>query len=154
MGAGRHRLLGVSQQPASRVVSQDVALQVLDAWGRAVDLPTRLAYDAADPWAVTVTFSSSGAGEPVVWTVGRDLLLRGLTEPAGEGDVQLFPSVDEACRAAVVMELSSPGGRLVTQLRSADLYRFLARSIALVPLGAEVMDLDLLVDALVGGTDA
>ena len=87
--------------------------------------------------------------DPVTWAVARDLLLQGLTDPAGQGDVQLFPSVDETGRAAVVMELRSPDGSLVTQMRSSDLYRFLTRTLALVPLGTEQMDLDRLVEDLV-----
>ena len=147
------RLLSVTQQPISPTLSQDLVLQVLDAWGRTVDLTAEFGYDAADPWAVHITFrgSSGRSTEPVTWAVGRDLLLRGLTDPSGEGDVQLFPSVDEGGRAAVVMELRSPDGRLVTQMRSSDLYRFLSRTLAVVPLGTEAVDLDGLVAELVGG---
>lgn len=150
------RLLPVTQQPISRALSQELVLQVLDAWGRTVDLPAEFGYDPADPWAVWITFrgASGRSTEPVRWAVGRDLLLQGLTDPAGEGDVLLFPSVDENGRAAVVMELCSPDGRLVTQLRSSDLYRFLSRSVALVPIGTETVDLDLMVAALVGQSEA
>jgi hypothetical protein len=100
---------------------------------------------------VWITFRTTT--DPVRWAVGRDLLLRGLTDPAGEGDVQLFPSVDENGRAAVVMELCSPDGRLVTQMRTSDLYGFLSRTLAIVPLGAERIDLDLLVESLVGQSE-
>ena len=139
------------QQPTSPALSQDIILQVLDAWGRTVDLTASFGYDAGDPWAVWITFPSPG--DPVRWAVGRDLLLRGLTDPAGEGDIQLFPSVDENGRAAVVMELCSPNGRLVTQMRTSELHAFLSRTLMLVPLGAERIDLDLLVAALVGESE-
>jgi hypothetical protein len=142
----------VTQQPISRALSQELTLQVLDAWGRTVDLSASFEYDARDPWAVWIAFH--GTGEDVRWAVGRDLLLQGLTEPAGEGDVQLFPSVDEDGRAAVVMELCSPDGRLVTQLRTSELYAFLSRTLAIVPLGAETVDLDLLVETLIGRSEA
>lgn len=146
----------VTSQPASRTLSHDLVLQVLDAWGRTVDLPAEFGYDAADPWAVMITFrgASGRSTEPVRWAVGRDLLLRGLTDPAGEGDVLLFPSVDENGRAAVVMELCSPDGRLVTQLRSGDLYRFLSQTLMAVPLGTESIDLDELVASLTAGSEA
>jgi hypothetical protein len=146
------RLLDVTQQPISGALSQELTLQVLDAWGRTVDLTSSFGYDASDPWAVWITFS--GNGDAVRWAVGRDLLLRGLTDPAGEGDIQLFPSVDENGRAAVVMELCSPDGRLVTQMKTSELYAFLARTLAVVPLGAETIDLDLLVESLVGQSEA
>jgi hypothetical protein len=133
-------------QPMSRTLSQDLTLQCLDAWGRTVDLPASFGYDASDPWAVWITFQ--GPREQVRWAVGRDLLLQGLTDPAGEGDIQLWPSIDETGRAAVVMELCSPDGRLVTQLRTNELYRFLTRTLAVVPAGTESIDLDQLVAEL------
>jgi len=129
-------------------LSQDVALQCLDARGRSIDLPALLAYDERDPWAVEVTFGKPG--ETVRWLIGRDLLLQGMTDPAGEGDVMIWPSIDEYGRAAVVLELSSPHGRLVTQLPTRDLGSFLARTLTAVPQGSEQIDLDLLVEALTG----
>jgi hypothetical protein len=140
------RLNAVNQQPASRVLSAELTFQCLDTRGRSVDLPAAFGYDASDPWAVRITFGRPG--EQVTWVVGRDLLVRGLTDPAGEGDVQVWPSIDEYGRAAVVIEFRSPDGRLVTQLRTHDLYRFLARSQAIVPSGTESIDLDLLVEDL------
>lgn len=150
------RLLLVTQQPISRTISADLVLQVLDAWGRTVELPAEFGYDPADPWAVWITFrgASGRSTEPVRWAVGRDLLMSGMTDPAGEGDIQLFPSVDENGRAAVIMELCSPDGRLVTQMRTSDLYAFLVKTLMAVPLGTETVDLDLLVESLVGQSEA
>ena len=132
--------------PISRTVTQPVALQCLDARGRTVDLPAVLGYDPEDPWAVEVTFGPPS--DTVRWLVGRDLLLQGMTEPAGEGDVELWPRIDEYGCAAVVIELRSPYGRLVTQLPTRDLGSFLTRTLAAVPKGTESIDLDLLVDSL------
>lgn len=140
----------MTQQPISRALSQELTLQCLDAWGHGVDLPTSFAYDPADPWAVSITFRPNG--EEVTWVVARDLLLQGLTDPAGEGDVQLWPSIDDNGRAAVVLELCSPDGRLVTQLKTNELYRFLTRTLAAVPLGTESIDLDLMIESLTGGS--
>ena len=70
-------------------------------------------------------------------------------DPAGEGDIRVWPSIDERGSAAVVMELHSPDGRLVAQLETHALYRFLTRTLALVPAGIEPIDLDLLVESLV-----
>lgn len=136
----------MNQQPKAHTLSQELILQCLDARGRSVDLPASFGYDPADPWAVCITFR--GPKDEVCWLVARDLLVQGLTDPAGEGDIQLWPSIDEGGRAAVVMELHSPDGHLVTQLSTHDLYRFLTRTQALVPSGTEIIDLDLLVDAL------
>ena len=147
----------MTHQPISRAVTQDLTLRAFDARARTVHLRASFTYDAADPWAVWITFRGAagrGATEPVRWAVGRDLLLQGLTDPAGEGDIQLFPSVDENRRAIVVMELCSPDGRLVAQLRTSDLYRFLSRTLAVVPLGSEHVDIDRLVEALAGGSES
>ncbi|GAW49429.1 sporulation and cell division protein SsgA [Nocardioides sp. PD653] len=132
----------------SRALSQEVVLQCLDAYGRSLDLPASFGYDPSDPWAVWITFR--GPRDEVRWAVGRDLLLQGMTDPAGEGDIQLWPSIDENGRAAVVMELCSPDGRLVTQLLTNELYRFLTRTLAVVPLGTERIDLDQMVAAITG----
>ena len=136
----------------SRALSQELVLQCLDAWGRSLDLPASFGYDPSDPWAVWITFR--GPNDEVRWAVGRDLLLQGMTDPAGEGDVQLWPSIDENGRAAVIMELCSPDGRLVTQLRTNELYRFLTRTLAVVPLGTESIDLDELVAEITGRSEA
>ncbi|WP_242665201.1 MULTISPECIES: SsgA family sporulation/cell division regulator [unclassified Nocardioides] len=138
----------MTQQPMSRALSQEVVLQCLDAYGRSLDLPASFGYDPSDPWAVWITFR--GPRDEVRWAVGRDLLLQGMTDPAGEGDIQLWPSIDENGRAAVVMELCSPDGRLVTQLLTNELYRFLTRTLAVVPLGTERIDLDQMVAAITG----
>jgi hypothetical protein len=132
----------------SRALSQELVLQCLDAYGRSLDLPASFGYDPSDPWAVWITFR--GPRDDVRWAVGRDLLLQGMTDPAGEGDIQLWPSIDENGRAAVVMELCSPDGRLVTQLLTNELYRFLTRTLAAVPLGTEWIDLDQMVAAITG----
>lgn len=126
-------------------------MQCLDPRGRTIDLPAVFRYDAGDPWAVWMTFR--GGTDEVSWAVGRELLLRGLTDPAGDGDIRVWPSIDEDGRAAVVMELCSPSGRLVTQLSSNALHRFLTRTLAVVPLGTEAIDLDLMVALLIGRSD-
>jgi hypothetical protein len=140
------RLLLVTHQPISRTLTQPVALQCLDTRGRIIDIPAVLGYDPADPWAVEVTFGRPS--ETVRWLIGRDLLLQGMTEPVGEGDVQLSPSIDEYGGAAVVLDLCSPHGRLVTQMPTRDLGSFLARTLAVVPEGTESIDLDQLVEEL------
>ena len=136
----------MNSQPKAHVLSQELVLQCLDARGRTVDLPATFGYDPADPWAVCITFR--GPKDEVSWLVARELLIRGLTDPAGEGDIHLWPSIDDGGRAAVVMELRSPDGHLVTELRTHELYRFLTRTQAMVPSGTEVMDLDGLVEAI------
>ena len=66
-----------------------------------------------------------------------------------EDDLELAGEAENG-RAAVVMELCSPDGRLVTQLLTNELYRFLTRTLAVVPLGTESIDLDEMVAAITG----
>lgn len=76
----------------------------------------------------------------------------GLTDPAGRGDLHLWPSVDEDGRAVVVLEFRSPHGHLVAQAHSHEVYQFLTRTLAVVPACTEsaYMDLDALVADLLG----
>jgi hypothetical protein len=74
------------------------------------------------------------------------MLCRGLTDPVGQGDVQLWPSTDLAGSGVVVMDLWSTAGHVVGEVSTRELYRFLTRTLATVPLGSEHEHLD--VDAL------
>ena len=121
-------------------------LHCLDERGRSVDLPGALRYDVRDPWAVELAIGAPG--ELVRWLLGRDLLLEGRTDPVGDGDVQVSPSIDECGRAVVILELRSPSGRLIALLSTRRLSTFLDRTVAAVPPGSESMDLDELVAAI------
>jgi hypothetical protein len=138
----------MTQRPVSPTVTQDIALHCLDQLERPMSFMASFGYDPTDPYAVWLTFHIP-AGD-VRWVMARSLLVRGLTEPAGEGDIRLWPSIDEGGRAMVCLDFHSPEGRLVTEARTADLHRFLARTWTLVPAGdeAELVDLDLLVESL------
>lgn len=139
-------------QPTTPALSQDIILACVDPWGRQVEVATTLGYRESDPYAVTLTFHAGGAD--VEWVVARTLLLQGLAAPAGEGDVKVFPSIDDNARAVAVLDFSSPDGRLVTQASTYELQTFLARTFAVVPVGTESdhLDLDGLVADLLGTT--
>ncbi|WP_157417071.1 SsgA family sporulation/cell division regulator [Nocardioides sp. Iso805N] len=131
----------MTQQPTTPVLFQDITLACVDPWGRNVDVPTTLGFCSHDPYAVTMTFHSS-AGD-VDWVLARTLLLRGLAAPAGEGDVKVYPSIDDDARAVAVLDFSSPDGRLVAQASTHELQTFLSRTFAAVPIGTESDHLDL-----------
>ena len=82
-----------------------------------------------------------------MWTFGRDLLIRGMEAPAGEGDVHVSPAIGLSGRAMVSIELSSPDGHLVLLARAADIIDFIARSVAVVSPGTEsdFFDVDMLI---------
>jgi hypothetical protein len=132
----------------SRSVTQSVTMDCVDSAGQAMSLEAELGYSPADPYAVTATFRTSGGD--VVWTFARDLMIRGLTAPAGDGDVHVWPCLDNSGRAVVIIELNSPDGELLVQVPSQDLYGFVNRTLSVVPAGNEsdYLDLDLLITQL------
>ena len=140
----------MTQRPTTPALSQDITLVCVDPWGRQVEVPTTLGYRENDPYAVALTFHSV-TGD-VEWIVARTLLLQGLAAPTGEGDVKVFPSIDDDARAVAVLDFSSPDGRLVTQTSTHELQTFLARTFGVVPVGTESehLDLDRLVADLLG----
>ncbi len=142
----------VSQQPLSRVLSQELTLRCTDPRGRHHDLDAYFGYDPADPFAVTITFRTPRGN--VQWVIARDLLSIGLTDPAGHGDVRLWPSIDDDGRAVVVLDFNSPDGRMLVHAHTHEVYRFVTRTLAAVPAGTEHVDLDLLVDVLMGRSEA
>lgn len=105
-----------------------------------VPLQVALRYSAGDPYAVRAAFRGSDA--TVEWVFARELLLGGLSEPTGSGDVHVWPGrVDD--NEAVHISLSSPDGRAVLRGDASDLRGFLDRTLEMVPAGGEEMHLDL-----------
>ena len=140
----------MSRKPDVRALTQEMTLQCVDAKGRGVELLASFGYDPADPFAVWITFPS--AQGDIRWAMSREILLKGLTDPAGSGDLEVWPSIDHEGRAVVVLEFRSPAGRLIAQAHTHAVYRFLTRTLATVPLGTESerMDLDSMLDGLLG----
>jgi Streptomyces sporulation and cell division protein, SsgA len=139
-----------SDRRLAGVVEQDITMQCIDSLGRGHDLDTVFAYHRSDPFAVTITFVTHEGDLP--WTFSRDLLARGLSEPTGDGDVHVCPSIDRDGRAVVIVELSSPDGHLVTQAPSKDVRQFVTRALGLVPEGEESqhMPIDDMISQLLG----
>lgn len=133
---------------ASGTVHADIAMHSVDVLGTLHHLDATFGYDAADPFAVTVTFRT--AYGDVAWTFARDLLLEGIDTPAGDGDVHVWPSDDDDGRPVVVVELESDDGQLMAQAPRWAVRRFAARTLRCVPAGAEseLLDLDAVLDAL------
>jgi hypothetical protein len=101
----------------------------------AAPLVAELRYDAGDPYAVAMAFHRDA--QEVVWLFGRDLLLRGVSEPVGDGDVKVFPSVAPDGRALDVLELSAPAGQALVEARTRDVLEFLAATARVVWPGTE-----------------
>lgn len=135
----------MTQQPMSKVLARHLTMQCLDGAGGACPLDASLSYHPSDPYAVWITFHPI-TGD-VRWAMARSLLSEGLFGPAGEGDIQLWPSVDDDGRAVVMFEFCSPDGELIAHVASHELFDFLARTESLVPFGAETVNLD--VDSMI-----
>ncbi len=131
------------------VVTQLLTVRCL-APGPLRDLEVEFRYDAQDPFAVALSIP---VGDEVVrWELARSVLARGVTDPAGDGDICLWPHVTDEGRAVVVMNLCSERGELVGEVRTNQLYRFLTRTLAVVPMGTESewLDVDAVVEQLLG----
>lgn len=103
---------------------------------------SRWSYLAGDPYVVNLAFRAE-RGQWIEWSFARDLLAAGLLEPAGLGDVRVRPDLafeDEL----LVIELESPDGYAIVELRRADVERFLDATCEIVALGAEseLIDID------------
>ncbi|WP_410608411.1 SsgA family sporulation/cell division regulator [Amycolatopsis sp. lyj-109] len=114
------------------VIKAILVLEVRSTGGGATSLRADLGYDSREPYAVALTLHT-GRG-PVEWLVARDLLVDGLREPAGLGDVRVAPGADPA---VTVVELRSPSGHVVLDADTAELVDFLYRTCEALPRGQE-----------------
>ena len=111
----------------------------------AVPMPVRagMRYDVRDPYAVQVCFhtGSVGDGDVVEWTFARSLLTEGVAAPAGDGDVQVWPSTSGGL-PVVCLSLSSPSGKALFEVPLPELVGFLAQTYEAVPTGCESQHVD------------
>ncbi|MGN6252471.1 MAG: SsgA family sporulation/cell division regulator [Marmoricola sp.] len=100
-----------------------------------------LRYRAEDPYAVSMDFRSSRG--TVTWTFGRDLLAQGLHEPAGLGDVHVWPTIDDRGRPVVAIALKAPTGAVTVTAPRKPVASFVRRSLRVVPQGGESAHVDI-----------
>ncbi len=143
-----------SMNTAPVTVTQSVTLELIDATGAATPIDAELRYDARDPYAVTTVFMTGTS--QVRWTFGRELLTDGLYEPAGDGDVHVWPCLDSEGHAVVIIELCSPDGEALVQARTGDLCGFVERMSKAVAPGTESehVDIDAAIDAILAAEAA
>ena len=147
-------MMDYSMNTAPLTVTQSVQLELIDPSGTATPIEAELRYDATDPFAVTTVFMT-GHSE-VRWTFGRELLAEGLYEPAGDGDVHVWPCLDSRGHAVVIIELCSPDGEALVQARSGDLRSFVDRMSKVVKPGTEsdLVDVDAAITAIFAAENA
>ena len=125
----------MTTRPSS--VSSELQLRLVVPGAAALPVRADVDYDVTDPYAVSVAFhTGASGGEVVSWTFARQLLSDGVSVPAGEGDVQVWPSSGDS-GAVVCLSLSSPSGRALFEVPLGDLVEFLGRTYEAVPTGTE-----------------
>jgi hypothetical protein len=125
----------------STVIEQPVEARLVAAAPRMPSIPATLHYDRRDPFAVRMTFPAPATleGVEVCWTFARELLVCGMEDQAGHGDVRVRPYGYDR----TVLEFHAPEGTAVVHVRSGELRGFLERTTELVPLGLEHLHVDL-----------
>jgi hypothetical protein len=101
-----------------------------------------LRYDRDDPYAVHLSFRTPSGRDPIEWLFARSLAWEGLSHPAGDGDVRLWPARDDPT-GPVHIELCSPSGCAQFAVPRPVLTEFLERSHEVVPPGDEAGSIDL-----------
>ena len=121
-------------------VSTGLTLRLVLGGDADVHVPSTLVYDSRSPFAVTAVFHTSEGD--VTWVFSRDLLEDGLTGPAGEGDVAVWPSRSHD-RRVVCLSLASPSGSALLEADAADVVAFLDATFSVTPMGTEMSSIDL-----------
>ncbi len=122
-------------------ITRPLELELIDASGEATSVRADLTYDVTDPYAVAAGFTVTDS--TVRWVFARTLLATGVYEPAGEGDVHVWPCLNEHGQAVTVIELCSPDGQALLQAPSSDVCAFLTETERLIATGAESAHVDI-----------
>jgi hypothetical protein len=116
-------------------VSAELGLTLVVPERGSVPLVASLSYSADDPYAVRMAFHV-GTDEPVEWTFARELLATGLTRPAGDGDVHVWPA-PPARREVLNIALSSPFGQARFEASASATSGFLYLTYGIIAAGRE-----------------
>jgi hypothetical protein len=120
---------------SAAAVSAELGLSLVVPGHGAVPLMASLCYTARDPYAVRMAFHV-GAEDPVEWIFARDLLSAGLTAPAGEGDVKVWPAKEHSL-GVLNIALSSPFGHAHFEAPMSAMADFLKKTSRLIAPGRE-----------------
>jgi hypothetical protein len=133
-------------------VSADLSLGLVRPEHTIVPLMASLHYTRDDPYAVKMAFHV-GTGEPVEWTLARELLAAALHSREGIGDVQVWPSAASSDPEAggegaasghgiVNIAMTSPFGHAQFEAPASAIATFLSRTYQIVPDGQETDYID------------
>ncbi|MFF4340903.1 SsgA family sporulation/cell division regulator [Kitasatospora sp. NPDC001540] len=127
-----------------------LVVEVVLAPGLHVPVVARLRYRADEPYTVHLD-NHADLPEPVTWALSRDVLLAGLTRPAGLGDMSVTPGRGPD-RGHVLLSLHGEEASALLRVPAPALRAFLRRTECVVPVGCERdhVDLDALLRRLLG----
>ncbi|WP_050490833.1 MULTISPECIES: SsgA family sporulation/cell division regulator [Streptomyces] len=100
-----------------------------------------LRYDRDDPLAVDFTFHGP-TGALARWRFSRDLLLAGLDELVGQGEVMIWPSDEGPADSVLFLRLGLQERHALLAVRREPVHEWLAGTLAAVPLGDELAGTD------------
>ena len=129
--------------PRPVIVSSDIQLHLVVPGTTSLPIRAGLSYDAGDPYAVSVAFhtGSLASSDTVEWTFARQLLTDGVSAPAGEGDVRVWPTTADG-EPVICLSLSSPSGEALFEVPVPELVEFLTMTYVAVPTDAESQHVD------------
>lgn len=107
-----------------------------------VPVAGRFSYRSDRPFEVEVVFISRGR-TVATWLFARELLLNGLCDEAGEGDVRVWPFRGLNGQRRVHIELSTDENVCELSVRATELTAWLEQTAAIVPPGHEDRYLDM-----------
>ncbi len=118
------------------------------------EVPATLGYEVADPYAVRISFGDPFGADGISWLLARDLLRAGLDQPAGDGDVRLWPA--RTTGDVLFLHLRAPSGEALFELSRTAVAAFLRQTEQLVPVGSEAaaLQVDDALEALLSGGGA
>lgn len=116
-------------------VQAEVMMSFLVSEELSFRIPVELRYETGDPYAVRLTFHLPGDA-PVTWAFGRELLVDGVGEACGDGDVHIAPT-DPELLDEVLIRLQVGPDHALFRVGIPPLLAFLDRTDKLVPLGQE-----------------
>lgn len=130
------------------MTTEAVHVELVALYDGATPVRSRWSYRADHPFTVVAAFQTE-RDRWVEWVFSRELLVAGLTEPAGLGDVRFSPLEERGLRMLAV-EIESPEGYALLEVDHEAVADFLAATESLVPLGSESehFDVDALIDEL------
>ncbi|MFJ8671390.1 SsgA family sporulation/cell division regulator [Streptomyces sp. NPDC093589] len=107
-----------------------------------VPVAGRFSYRSDRPFEVEVAFIVRGR-TAATWLFARELLLAGLRDEAGEGDVRVWPFRELGGQRRVHIELSTDDSVCELSVRTTELTAWLEQTVAIVPPGDEDRYLDM-----------